>query len=250
MSDVVRLMDAAVAVLQESGGALGIKEIVKRATDKGILDTTGSTPERSMATAIYGNIQKLGKESAFMQTGKGMFKLRARSPKPLADRNVGTAGKQERKPSEQDRQRSADNRYVGTAGERRVESELLLRGYATSTSAIDEGVDIQCSKSGRNYNIQVKTVNIRKDGKHIFSIKEQAFSKNDGPEMWYVFALLDDYEFDFVTMSSKDVKRMVELGHMTKNKTYYQASFAKTKDGIFLGKNREDMRSYKNDWNI
>ena len=245
---MVKLMDAAVAVLQESGGALGIKEIVKRATDKGILDTTGSTPERSMATAIYGNIKKHGKESTFMKAGKGMFKLRTQDPEPPADRNTGADVKKERKPNVHGGRGPTDRLYVGTAGERRVESELLLRRYETTKPAVDVGIDLKCSKSGKNYNIQVKTKRPNTSGQHILQIPEKAFSKHDGPETWYVFALLDDYKFDFVTMSSKDVKRMVEQGHMTKNKTHYQASFAKTKDGIFLGKNRNDMSSYTNDW--
>lgn len=251
MSDVVKLMDAAVAVLQESGGALGIKEIVKRATDKGILATTGSTPERSMATAIYRNIKKHETESTFMKARTGMFKLRTQDPEPLADRNTGADVKKERKPNVHGGRGPADRLSVGAAGERRVESELLLRGYETTKPAVDVGIDLKCSKSGNNFNIQVKTTNpYNKTDKHIFKIKEKAFSKHHGPKTWYVFALLADYEFDFVTVLSKEIRRMVEQGHMTKNKQGYQASFTKTKDGIFLGKNRKDMSSYTNDWDF
>lgn len=251
MINVVKLLDAAVAVLEESSGALDIKEIVKRATDAGVLDSVSSTPEASMGAAIYMDIKKRRQKSVFVKTGSSTFDLRVRDPPPPVDLNAGAANKEKHKPNTRGGHGSADTRTVGVAGERRVESELLLRGYETTKPAVDVGIDLKCSKSGNNFNIQVKTTNpYNKTDKHIFTIKEKAFSKHDGPETWYVFALLDDYEFDFVTVSSKEIRRMVEQGHMTKNKAGYQASFAKTKDGIFLGKNRKDMSSYTNDWDF
>ena len=67
--------------------------------------------------------------------------------------------------------------------------------------------------------------------------------------MRYVFALLDDYRFDFVVMSPKEIKRMIDGGHMTKNKAGYQANFEKTSGGIFLGRERKDMAQYR-DWDF
>lgn len=140
--------------------------------------------------------------------------------------------------------------HIGKAGEKRVESELLLRGYKIYIPVIDDGIDIKCNKAGHNFNIQIKTRNRHPDGTHIFIIDDKKFPKYDSSEMRYVFALLHDSTFDFVVMPSKDVLRMVNEGHMTKNESGYQARFETAGDCILLGKNRKDMSSYWNDWDL
>ena len=259
----MNLKDVATTVLREAG-PLHTNEIVKRAADKGLLKLKTSTPAASMSAAIYMDIKKHGKRSAFKQTSPGTFELRSDHARAssrsipesqatssgTSNNRSNTAGEHSRRGLTSSSRKSKDNRSTGTAGEHRVSSELLLRGYKINTPAIDDGIDLMCSKSGHNFNIQVKTVNAI-NGRHVFTIREKAFAKHDGPEMRYIFALLHaDFTFDFVIMSSKDINRMLDENYMTKNTAGYQASFQKTSGGIFLGKNRKHMQSYTNDWNF
>ena len=57
-----------------------------------------------------------------------------------------------------------DNRSLGMAGEHRVVSELLLRGYNPSIAVIDKGVDIILD-NGKT--IQVKTTSQVRHGAHV-----------------------------------------------------------------------------------
>lgn len=55
-----------------------------------------------------------------------------------------------------------NSRYIGEAGEHRIISELLLRGYNPKVACIDEGIDMILEN---RKTIQVKTVARNKGGK-------------------------------------------------------------------------------------
>lgn len=71
-------LEAAEAVLQESGAPLHYKEITARAIQKGLLQSTGKTPEATMGALLYTAVAKAkeqGIAGAFRPTGKAHFGL-------------------------------------------------------------------------------------------------------------------------------------------------------------------------------
>lgn len=67
--------EAAIIILKEAGTPLTVSEITKRSLQKGLINTNGKTPKRTMYTQIYRDIEKKKKDSAFIKSGKGFFKL-------------------------------------------------------------------------------------------------------------------------------------------------------------------------------
>lgn len=78
-----------------------------------------------------------------------------------------------------------DSRYIGTAGELAVMSELVFRGYNANRMMIDEGVDIIAVKDNLYYYIQVKTT-IVKDGRICCQIPKVRFDQYVANQMRYI----------------------------------------------------------------
>jgi hypothetical protein len=51
-------LDAAVAVLKAARGPLSTKEILARAEQRGLIATSGKTPERTLSSALYVDVLK------------------------------------------------------------------------------------------------------------------------------------------------------------------------------------------------
>jgi hypothetical protein len=68
--------EAAVKILKRSGKPLSAKEITYYALQDGILETSGKTPEATMAARIYTDINKNGNQSRFVKVKRGVFSLR------------------------------------------------------------------------------------------------------------------------------------------------------------------------------
>ena len=243
--------DAAIDVLSEAGKPLHSDEITRRAIDGGHIKSKGRTPGATMSAAIYMDIKKFGENSRFEQTGTSTFKLRGAPPAPpdQGDRppDHGQAGPEDGGPpsAENDTMRA---QRIGAAGEHRVMSELLFRGYGAERVTIDDGVDIWAEKDGCQFYVQVKTVT-GKNGRYITTIGKKPFAKKRNLHMYYAFVLRDvDNRLDFVILSSKDVRKRISNGDMTDNKAGYQASFSKKGDKVFLG--AHDATQYKNDWDL
>jgi len=56
---------AAIKILNETKQPLHVDEITKLALEKGLIETTGSTPEKTMSTEIRRDIKKNKNNSAF-----------------------------------------------------------------------------------------------------------------------------------------------------------------------------------------
>jgi len=69
--------------------------------------------------------------------------------------------------------------YAGRAGEHRVVSELLFRGYNASIMSVDEGLDIVATQGESLYNIQVKTANVKKGGRYEATLSISSFEKHN-----------------------------------------------------------------------
>jgi len=86
-----RFLRAAIEILRKAEEPLGPIEIVERATNEGILWTTGLTPSQTMKSKIATNILNHGEHSPFMRAAKGKFALREASKdveEYLADRFI------------------------------------------------------------------------------------------------------------------------------------------------------------------
>lgn len=238
----MRLMDAAISVLQEAKTPLHYKKIARMAVKKGFV-RRGPNLDRSMSATLHTH---KGDDSAFQTTGRGMFELNPGYKPPHKDAPSLKASHH----VHADDGDALDTRAIGTAGEYRVMSELLLRGYGADKATIDDGIDIKAGKPGsHHFDIQVKTATRRTGDRYTVTIKKKPFSNNDRPYMYYVFVLRNtDNTLDFVMMSSKDLKKMIKRENVTENKAGYSAIFTKKGDGIFLGS--RDVSSYRNDWDF
>ena len=71
----MNLLDAAAIVLADAGGALHYQEIVQRILQRGLWQTEGRTPARTMNAGLVTDIKKRGAKSRFQHVGPGMFTL-------------------------------------------------------------------------------------------------------------------------------------------------------------------------------
>jgi hypothetical protein len=68
-------LDAAVKVLEDTGVAMNVKEIVEVAFAKGYWKPAGRTPSATLAAALIREIAKKGSQSRFRKTERGKFVL-------------------------------------------------------------------------------------------------------------------------------------------------------------------------------
>lgn len=279
-----KYLDAAYAILQGAGRPLTADEIVKEALKESLIVTKGRTPGMTMGSRLYTDIKRGG--SRFARSGPGLFGLSGagggrdqggkpggrrgagRRPGPATGRaghgeqgasraghgeqGAGTISPYARQDSKEIGEPSGNDyqRRIGAAGELRVMSELLLRGYNADHITIDSGIDIRATKGRNVYEIQVKTVTELKTGqKFVTRISKEAFDRANSPNTYYVFVLRSRYNgIAYVTASNKEVKRMIEEGIVTTNKAGYQAQFTIKGGSVFL--RDENVDRLVNDWNL
>jgi hypothetical protein len=79
--------------------------------------------------------------------------------------------------------------YLGKAGEHRVMSEFLARGYNVAVPEVDVGDDVLVVKDEDHtmYRVQVKTsaLNLKTSGQ--FLVPRVQLETPDEPELWYIF---------------------------------------------------------------
>lgn len=275
---VLGYLDAAYEVLLDAGEPLTADGIVKKALKKGLITTVGRTPDSTMGSRLYTDIKRGG--SRFAKNGPGLFGLSGAGTPPASGRTQGgrpSGGRRARKRPEraasgalhggqatgvismyanQDRDEIDEpsgndyQRRIGAAGELRVMSELLLRGYNADHITIDSGIDIRATKEGHVYEIQVKTVTELKAGKKfVTTIGKEAFMRTNSPNMYYVFVLRSRHNgIMCVTASNKEMKKMIDGENITTNKAGYQAQFTVKDGSLFLRDKNVD--EFVNDWNL
>lgn len=82
-----------------------------------------------------------------------------------------------------------DTRYIGTAGECAVISELMFSGYNANRMMIDDGVDIIAVKDNIYYYVQVKTTSIKANGTICTSINLQRHNQYMATQIRYVIVV-------------------------------------------------------------
>lgn len=270
-------LDAAHAVLRKADGSLAADEIVRRALKEGLITTKGRTPGSAMGARLYTDIKRDG--SRFAMSGPGRFKLSGADASPAGKRAQGDGGNGAKEAGKRPAGAAGEARYggqqaaappyalqdirkidepsgndyqrrIGAAGELRVMSELLLRGYNADHITIDNGIDIRATKGRHVYEIQVKTVTELKTGnKFVVTIRKDAFERAGGPQVYYVFVLRNRHNgITYVTASNKAMKTMIENGSITTNKAGYQAQFTVKDESLFL--RNENVDEHVNDWDF
>jgi len=138
--------------------------------------------------------------------------------------------------------------HASKAGEFRVASELLLRKYNVSLTALNEGVDIIAHKSGAQYKVKVKTAEANPDGKYIVSMKKSEFAIFYDKDAFCVFVLLqDDLTAKFLIMHASDIKRIAK-SKRDDNDSFYVFVISDTNQQIDIG--GMDVTYHLNNWEI
>ena len=129
-----RFKSAAIQVLTEAKKPLHYSDITRIAIEKGILETTGNTPEASMNAQISVEIKNLGEASDFIRVSPGTFDLnKNKKPLPLKESKKAEAVEKE------EEKEKVSSSYIGKGGEHLVCAELLFRGFNASIMSVDVG---------------------------------------------------------------------------------------------------------------
>lgn len=71
----MNVLKAVRQVLEEAGEALHVKVITERIIKAGLWETTGKTPQTTVSTMLYADINKRGEQSAFKKVARATFSL-------------------------------------------------------------------------------------------------------------------------------------------------------------------------------
>ena len=236
---------AAIKILEDAKEPLHYEEITKRALEKNLIETSGKTPEETMNSQISTDIKHRSDKTPFLRAKPGYFGL-----KP--DYKVSKQEEQEKAEEEvEEEKEEISTQYTGKAGEHRVVSELLFRGYNASIMNVDEGLDIVATKDGKLFNIQVKTSNENKFGMHISDIRISSFEKHNTNNTYYIFVLRGK-ETKFLVLPYHEIQKDIDQENIlviNKN-TRYRANI-RVKDGkVYLGNKANEVSYYMNNWDL
>lgn len=237
-------LNAAYEILLEEGGPLHKNEIAKRAKERGLIKGTVNPRIGDFIAARIGTeIRKMGKKSRFFREKESTYGLCEDGGTPPApDRAKNRAPGPNGPPQE-----SKGPDYTGPAGEHRVQSELLFRGYQTSKPEPDIGVDIVANKDGKEFHIQVKSSD-REKGSYHYKIKKSSFERTKKKNVYYVFVMRTpgSGHVDFVIMSRNAMLAMIKEGKISTQEDSYQVNL-KMVGGTAHCKGK---RMYTNTWTI
>lgn len=215
------------------------KDIIEVAKDKGWIQTTNPKAHTSLASMIMVEIKKQGQDAQFQKTGKNEFAL------STTGRGIGIT--KTRPPTE------VPGIFTGPAGEARIQSELLFRGFEVSKPTPDRGVDIVATRNDQTYYIQVKTINTDKPP-YSFTIRKDSFERASQPGTYYVFGIRVRLtaEMVFIVVPRTVIQSMITARKITaktqKNVSTYQVIFTHH-SGSFRCKG-SNMDRYKNNWDL
>ena len=200
--------EAAVRVLKKKGRPMHVNDIAQGV--KGLIESNNPDVKNAIASQILTDIKKLGDQSLFVKVAKARYGLREWQAKP------GLNGPP---------QESKWPDYTGPAGEHRVQSELLFRGYQTSKPEPDIGVDIVANKDGKEFHIQVKSSDKEKGSYH-YKIKKSSFERTKKKNVYYVFVMRTpgSGHVDFVIMSRNAMLAMIKEDRISTQEDSYQVN--------------------------
>ncbi|RJQ32233.1 MAG: hypothetical protein C4562_04165 [Actinobacteria bacterium] len=238
--------EAAIEILKKEHKALHFTEITRLALEKGLLETEGATPERTMNAQIVMDIKNKGKASDFIRTSSSTYDLnKNKEIKPLTK-------KIEEKEKEAEEAVKIESSYTGKAGENLVCSELLFRGFNASIMSVDVGMDIIATKENKLFSIQVKTSNLNKFNTYVFQIRKVSFERHDAGNIFYIFVLRGEKETNFLILPFYEVQKKVHekailTVHENKN---YRINIKVRNGSVFLGTMQHQMDYFLNNWKL
>lgn len=214
--------------------------------EKGLISTSGKTPEATMSSLIIMDIKNNKKKSPFIRIKPGRFALNPN----YANEESNKKEKQESMEGERGENKTKNSRYIGTAGEYRVISELLFKGYNANPVTVDEGIDITATKNDKQYNIQVKTSN-EKNGKYLCDMNVKSYQKYKSASTFYVF-VLHGKVVNFLILPWIEIQKNIDQDNilMINHGKGYRANIHLKNKKIYLGKFRNEVTYYNNNWNL
>ena len=252
--------DAAYDILLKSKKPLHYVEITKIILERGLAETDGKTPERTLNTDISKEINTLKDESRFIRVERGVYSVnpkyldpkisKVEPPKGSPPRSITTDGSSTYIEEEINKNYSL---YVGKAGEYAVASELLFRDYNVSMMSVDEGIDIIASKDDKTYNIQVKTSHENQFYRYVSDIRISSFEKHNTSNTFYIFVLKSEKNgANFLIFPYHRIKEFVDQGVILSinSNTRYRVNIF-SKDGLFfLGNHGNNVSYFYNNWGL
>jgi hypothetical protein len=238
---------AAILILTQERKPLHYKEITRLAIEKGILETSGNTPDLSMNSQIAVEIKNLGESSDFIRVEPGVFALN-QNKKPLPTKENKKAVAVEK---EEEREKISSS-YIGKGGEHIVCAELLFRGYNASIMSVDVGMDLTATKEGKLFSVQVKTSNINSYNTYNFDVRKVSFEKSHSGNVFYIFVLKSEKETNYLILPLYEMEKKVHEKAIIEIPSYekYRVKLDVREGKIYLGNRTHDMTYYLNNWTI
>jgi len=236
---------AAIKILRDRK-QLHYKDITELAIEKGLIETSGATPEATMHALLSRDIKLRGNKSAFINIDKGIFGLNIEQAK-FEEKEIEIEEREE----EADFKQKTKNQYTGKAGEHVVLSELLFRNFNAGIVSVDDGMDIVAVKNNKLYNIQVKTANENSYDSYVFDLRISSFEKHNANNSYYIFVLRDKNKItEFIIMSQRQIQENIKQSNIkTVNKeTRYRLNIKKRDNKIYLGNRSNDITNILNKW--
>lgn len=158
-----------------------------------LFDNIDKEIERVVRTEL-----KRGDESLIVKTKDGKYKRRPTTAPPKETQSI-------------------DKLFEGAAGETAVISELLFREFNANRMMVDKGIDIVATKDNVYRYIQVKTSNVKSDGRVYWQIKQERFDAHVVNQLRYILVARYEEKFKyknepvirsmFFVLSSNDIDR-------------------------------------------
>jgi hypothetical protein len=239
--------EIAYQVLSEAGKPLHSKEITKIALKRGLLKTSGKTPETTMNAQLIVDTNRKGELSRFKKVGPSVFAIN--------DKKIEL--EEESKPDriieelEAEEEKDIQGGYIGKAGEHSVLSELLFRGYNAALLSVDVGIDIIATKNNETFNIQVKTRNIsKKQDAFFFNLTIASFERHNAGRTFYIFVLREKGRLNYLILPLHEIEKSIEEEyiHTVGKGKLYRITIRKKNEKVYLGRKENDVSYYLNRW--
>lgn len=158
-----------------------------------LFDNIDKEIEKAVRTEL-----KRGDESLIVKTKDGKYRRRPITAPPKETQAI-------------------DKMFEGAAGETAVISELLFREFNANRMMVDKGIDIVATKDNVYRYIQVKTSNVKSDGRVNWQIKQERFDAHVVNQLRYILVARYEERFKyknepvirsmFFVLSSDDIDR-------------------------------------------
>lgn len=249
ITDMNSFKEIAYQILKQTNKPLHSKEITKLALQRGLLKTSGKTPEATMNTQLTMDVNRKGPLSDFKKVGPSIYALNE-SKTQLVN---------EIKPDqvlaeiESEDEAEIEGGYIGKAGEHAVLSELLFRGYNSALMSVDTGIDILATKENETFSIQVKTRNVSKtQNAFFFNIRIASFERHSAGRTFYIFVLRENHKLDYLIVPLHEIEKAIEqeFVQIVGKGKLYRITIRRRQGKIYLGRKENEVSYYLNRWDV